>query len=37
MGTALLILRTPELTEALRVPVRNRLSRNGGSAGPQEP
>jgi hypothetical protein len=37
MGTALLILRTPELTEAFRVTVRNRLSRNGGSAGPQEP
>ncbi|MGH3844267.1 MAG: murein biosynthesis integral membrane protein MurJ [Pseudonocardiaceae bacterium] len=37
MGGALLVLRTPELTEALAVPLRNRLSRNGSAPGPQEP
>jgi putative peptidoglycan lipid II flippase len=37
MGLALVLLRTPELTEALRAPVLDRLVRSSSWTGPREP
>jgi hypothetical protein len=37
MGLALVLLRTPELTDALRAPVLDRLVRSTSWIGPREP